>query len=119
MPTVLELAGVATPPGLHVSSLVPSIVDPAAPAADAAFAEYHGDEWGLYSMRMVRTRTAKYVYSPHGTDELYDLEADPAELVNRDGDPAYTGLRAELRGRLRTWMIETDDPLALWARRVL
>ena len=86
---------------------------------DAAYAEYHGDEWGLYSMRMIRTRTAKYVYSPHGTDELYDLEADPHELVNRVEDPSYSGLRDELRGRLIAWMIETDDPLALWARRVL
>lgn len=120
MPTILELADVPVPPGLHVSSLVPWIADPAAaPDGDAAFAEYHGDEWGLYSMRMIRTRTAKYVYSPHGTDELYDLEADPHELVSRVDDPAYLGLRGELRGRLRTWMIETDDPLALWARRVL
>jgi arylsulfatase A-like enzyme len=120
MPTILELAGVPVPPGLHVSSLVPSIDDPAAaPEGDAAYAEYHGDEWGLYSMRMIRTRTAKYVYSPHGTDELYDLEADPYELVNRVDDPAQSELRARLQGRLRDWMIETDDPLALWARRVL
>jgi arylsulfatase A-like enzyme len=120
MPTILELAGVPVPPGLHVSSLVPSIDDPApAPEGDAAYAEYHGDEWGLYSMRMIRTRTAKYVYSPHGTDELYDLEADPYELVNRVEDPAHSELRARLQGRLRDWMIKTDDPLALWARRVL
>jgi arylsulfatase A-like enzyme len=120
MPTILELAGVPVPSGLHVSSLVPWIVDPtAASESDAAYAEYHGDEWGLYSMRMIRTQTAKYVYSPHGTDELYDLMADPYELVNRVEDPAYSGLRAELRDRLRAWMIETDDPLALWARRVL
>jgi arylsulfatase A-like enzyme len=120
MPTILELAGVPVPPGRHVSSLAPWIVDPAAaPDGDAAFAEYHGDEWGLYSMRMIRTRTAKYVYSPHGTDELYDLEADAYELVNRVDDPVYSGLRDELRDRLRVWMIETDDPLGLWARRVL
>jgi arylsulfatase A-like enzyme len=120
MPTILELAGVPVPPGLHVSSLRPWIDDPGAPSgADAAYAEYHGDEWGLYSMRMIRTRTAKYVYSPHGSDELYDLEADPHELLNRIEEPGYSGLRGELRGRLLRWMIDTDDPLALWARRVL
>jgi arylsulfatase A-like enzyme len=120
MPTILELAGVPVPDALHVSSLVPWIVEPAAaPRDDAAFAEYHGDEWGLHSMRMIRTPTAKYVYSPHGSDELYDLEADPHELVNRIEDPASSGLGAELRGRLLRWMIDTDDPLALWARRVL
>jgi arylsulfatase A-like enzyme len=121
MPTILDLAGLPVPGGLHVSSLAPWIDDPAeAPGDDAAaYAEYHGDEWGLYSMRMIRTRTAKYVYSPHGSDELYDVAADPHELANRIEDPAYSALRAELRGRLLRWMIDTDDPLALWARRVL
>ena len=120
MPTILELAGVPVPPRLHASSLVPWIVDPAArPEGDAAFAEYHGDEWGLYSMRMIRTQTAKYVYSPHGIDELYDLKSDPHELVNRIEDPSFAGVRTDLRGRLSAWMIETDDPLALWARRIL
>jgi arylsulfatase A-like enzyme len=120
MPTILDLAGVPAPHGLHVSSLMPWILDPAAaPDDDAAYAEYHGDEWGLYSMRMIRTMTAKYVYSPHGSDELYDLQADPAELVNLVEDEASMALRAELQDRLLRWMIETDDPLALWARRVL
>jgi arylsulfatase A-like enzyme len=120
MPTILELAGLPVPDGLHVGSLVPWMVDPTdEPDDDAAYAEYHGDEWGLYSMRMVRTRTAKYVYSPHGTDELYDLEVDPHELVDRADDPAYAALRTELRARLKAWMMETDDPLALWARRIL
>ncbi|MBA3778472.1 MAG: sulfatase-like hydrolase/transferase [Chloroflexi bacterium] len=120
MPTVLDLASVPIPEGLHVSSLLPWISDPAsAPAGRAAHAEYHGDEWGLYSMRMVRTETHKYVYSPHGTDELYDLEADPHELVNRVADPSYAAMRQDLRSRLRDWMIATDDPLALWAQRLL
>jgi arylsulfatase A-like enzyme len=120
MPTILELAGVPVPRGLHVSSLVPWIADPESLAEDGtAYAEYHGDEWGLYSMRMIRSRTAKYVYSPHGADELYDLESDPYELVDRSTDPAYAALRSELQRKLVTWMIETDDPLALWARRLL
>ena len=120
MPTILELAGVAVPTGLHVESLVPRLADPGAGGVDgAAFAEYHGEEWGLYSMRMIRTRTAKYVYSPHGTDELYELDADPHERVNRVDDPALADIQASLRARLRDWMIATDDPLALWAQRVL
>lgn len=120
MPTILELAGVAVPTGLHVESLVPRLADPAAGGVDgAAFAEYHGDEWGLYSMRMIRTRTAKYVYSPHGTDELYDLDADPHERVNRVDDPTLGALQAALRGRLRDWMLRTNDPLGLWAQRLL
>jgi arylsulfatase A-like enzyme len=120
MPTILDLAGVPVPPGLHVSSLVPAIGQPGtAPRGGAAHAEYHGDEWGLYSMRMIRTETAKYVYSPHGMDEFYDLGDDPFERDNRINDPAYDARRKDLRGRLLRWMVETNDPLALWARRVL
>jgi arylsulfatase A-like enzyme len=119
MPTVLELAGVPPPAGLQVQSLSNALADPErAPLDGAAFAEYHGDEWGLYSQRIVRTVSAKYVYSPHGTDELYDLTRDPAEMDNRIDDPAARPLLTELRTRLMDWMKETDDPLALWASRL-
>ncbi len=120
MPTILDLAGVPIPDGLHVSSLASWFANPAAAPDDGeAHAEYHGDEWGLYSMRMIRTGTHKYVYSPHGNDELYDLEADPHELANRIAEPEYAAVREELRHRLRDWMLATDDPLALWAQRLL
>jgi arylsulfatase A-like enzyme len=119
MPTTLDLAGVPPPAGLHVRSLVSLLRDPAAAPEDgAAFAEYHGDEWGLYSMRMVRTRDAKYVYSPHGADELYDLRGDPHERVNRIDDRAKGAQLDELRTRLIDWMVRTDDPLALWTSRL-
>jgi arylsulfatase A-like enzyme len=119
MPTILELAGIARPPGLHAESLLPFVSDPSPDPGDgAAFAEYHGEEWGLYSQRMVRTHGAKYVYSPHGTDELYDLAADPHELHNVAEEPAYAALATELRSRLVEWMSATDDPLAVWARRL-
>jgi arylsulfatase A-like enzyme len=120
MPTILELAGVARPDKLHVESLAPLLRDPDATAAEsAAYAEYHGEEWGLYSQRMVRTTNAKYVYSPHGTDELYDLEADPHERHNAIDDPGSGPLLADLRARLLEWMDRTDDPLWLWASRLL
>jgi arylsulfatase A-like enzyme len=119
MPTVLELAGLQPPAGLHVESLLQALADPAnIPGNGATFAEYHGDEWGLYSQRMIRTEGAKYVYSPHGMDELYDLETDPHERSNRVDDPGFSSRLAELRAGLIEWMVKTDDPLALWASRL-
>jgi arylsulfatase A-like enzyme len=104
---------------LQVENLSRALADPGASGTDgAAFAEYHGDEWGLYSQRIVRTARAKYVYSPHGTDELYDLEADAAEMNNLIDEPAAADLLADLRERLMDWMKGTDDPLALWASRL-
>lgn len=46
----------------------------------------------------VRTRDHKYVDYATGSDELYDLSADPFELENRIDDPAY----AEPKRRLAT-----------------
>ncbi|MDP6368694.1 MAG: DUF4976 domain-containing protein, partial [Planctomycetota bacterium] len=40
--------------------------------------------------------------------ELYDLVADPGELVNLAGEPAYAGIEAQLRERLVRWLAETD-----------
>jgi arylsulfatase A-like enzyme len=118
MPTILDLAGVTPPHGLHIQSLLPALGSPQSSTTEAAFAEYHGDEWGLYSMRMIRTGAAKYVYSPHGSDELYDLEADPYERLNLMGDASADPLLAGLRERLMDWMLRTNDPLALWAHRL-
>ena len=45
-----------------------------------------------------------YVEYEPGASELYDLSADPFQLVNRAGDPAYASLQAQLAdllGQLR------------------
>ena len=43
---------------------------------------YHGNQFGLYSTRMVRDRRTKYVWNASAEDELYDLELDPGEENN-------------------------------------
>lgn len=122
MPTVLELAGLPVPDGIHARSLLPIIRNESPTgddARDSVFAEFHGDEWGLISQRMVRTREAKYVYTPHGEDELYDLNEDPFEMRNLAGLPEAETLETKMRQLTIRWMQETNDPLFGWARRIL
>jgi arylsulfatase A-like enzyme len=81
------------------------------------FATYHGNQFGLYSQRMVRTKRWKYVWNATAEDELYDLAADPGELVNLAGTAACASELATLRARLIAWMAETKDPLLnQWTR---
>ena len=47
-----------------------------------------------------------YVKYDTGEEELYDLSADPLELKNQAGNPAYSTERAQLHAR----MIELCSP---------
>ena len=47
--------------------------------------------------------------SPRPAEELYDVDADPHELVNLAGDPKHAGVLAEMRRALSQWGRETED----------
>ena len=84
---------------------------------DSVYCEHHGEVWGYHTQRMVRTRGWKYVYDPHDLDELYDLESDPAELVNRISDPSCSEVLDEMKARLIGWNDATGDMFQwLWVR---
>ena len=54
-------------------------------------------------------RTVKsYLHRP--AEELYDLRADPLELVNLAGKPAHAAALADLRKQLDDWRTATHDP---------
>ncbi len=122
--TFLELADVPAPDSFDSRSLVPLLENGGELPADvdwrdSTFAQYHGDEFGLYSQRMVRTDRYKYVYNGPDIDELYDLEADPDELQNLIDHPEYEDTRRAMRERLIEWMEETADPNRVWVSGVL
>jgi len=58
---------------------------------------------------MCRTRTHKYIRRLYELDELYDLQSDPRELVNRIDDPALADVLTELKERMLTFFLETCD----------
>jgi arylsulfatase A-like enzyme len=57
---------------------------------------------------MIRTERWKYVARLAEKEELYDLEADPSELVNRIDD-CLNDVVAELRTHLLQWFLRTGD----------
>jgi len=58
--------------------------------------EHYGDE---IVYKGVRRRDYVYVSYPM-SEELYDLSADPYQLVSRHGDPAYASIKSQLMQRL-------------------
>jgi arylsulfatase A-like enzyme len=120
MPTFLEWADAPVPEGIHARSLDPLLSGEAASSwPDSVYAQYHGDEFGLYSQRMVRTDRYKFVYNGPDRNELYDLREDPHELRNLADHPHYEAERRALQDRLVQWMEEVDDPLVGWAPKTL
>ena len=62
--------------------------------------------------RAVRTENLKYVERADGwPNELFDLEEDPAERVNRVGKPEYADRRQALQARLRGFFAQAGAPV--------
>ena len=51
----------------------------------------------------------KYVFNGFDRDELYDLRADPDEMKNLAGDPAYEGVVRDMCRRLWRFAYHEDD----------
>lgn len=118
MPTLLDLCGVP-PIESHGRSLLSLVRREETSWRDSLMREFHGDEFGLYSQRMLRKERYKLVYNPNDVSELYDLAADPFELRNLALAPEHQELRRALEGDLFQAMLESEDPLREWAVNVL
>lgn len=117
-PMLLDAAGIEREPGMQGRSLYPLLT------GETADEEHREDVYSEYynamphhqnpqaHMTMVRTGTHKLV-AAHGLDvwELYDLENDPGEVVNRWNDPDYARVQTEMTMRLADRMAWTVDPL--------
>lgn len=63
------------------------------------------------NLKMVRMGRWKLTFDLLGQGELYDVEADPAELRDRYDDPACRDVRLALVEELLRWTIRTEDDL--------
>ncbi|WP_288026650.1 arylsulfatase [Arthrobacter sp.] len=108
MPTLLDLAGVPVPDSCDGRSLVPFLRDgTSSKSAGAAPAErwrewLHGEHvYFGQSLQWVTDGHVKYLWaSEWGTEELFDLDADPGELHNLAPLPEHAELLALWKGRL-------------------
>ena len=119
-PTLLEAAGLPSHPGMQGRSLWGGLCRGVLqhPREDVYSESCNSCPPVGGFVTMLRTKRRKLV-AHHGTGggELYDLERDPLESVNRWDDPAYTHDKIELLGRLGDRLAWTADPLPL--RRAL
>ena len=140
-PTLCEVAGVPKPDFLEGESLLPLVRGEVDSIHDEIFTEmtFHA---AYQPQRAVRTKRWKYIRRfhdyPHPVlancddsatkdiwvengwgehtipeEQLYDLLFDPTESRNVAEDPANAATLERLRGRLDSWLEETDDPIRL------
>lgn len=109
--TILELSGVqrgeAERDGRSLLPLVNG--EPEAEWRDHVVTEGAGLEQVLFTQRMLRKGSYKYVFNCGDIDELYDLAKDPHELVNLLHDTDYQDVLADMRISLADWMEDHAD----------
>lgn len=106
MPTLLDVAGVERPSGLDGHSLVPLLRGDTPPLRPWLHAEHAPCYDAPQAYHLLTDGRAKYVWRPaNGTEELFDLAADPCELRNRaaaaDAAAELGAWRARLIQRLQ------------------
>lgn len=57
--------------------------------------------------QMVKTDTAKYVWTENETEMLYDLKKDPGEFTNIASEKSYGKLLSEMRALHKKWLNKT------------
>jgi arylsulfatase A-like enzyme len=118
--TFCQAGRVPVPDTFRGHSLLPLLEGEEENGRQDIWSTYHGNQFGLYSQRMVRDERWKYIWNATAEDELYDLALDPGEVRNLATDPAYRGRLARLRHRMVEWMEATRDPLLNgWTRTLL
>jgi arylsulfatase A-like enzyme len=110
-PTIMDLAGAEMYPCSNAQSLR-SVLGGGRleKPRDDVYMTRH-DHPFPYEQRFLRTARYKYAFNNSDIDELYDLETDPDEMVNRIDDPALADVRAEMVERMRRHIEAQRDPI--------
>jgi arylsulfatase A-like enzyme len=108
-PTVLDLCGLEPLPEAQGRSFR-GVLDGTADSDEwqDAYAEFFGQRF-VYTQRITWHGDWKYVFSPGGCDELYDLSIDPHERTNLAADPAHRETLIDMTRRMWRKMKEIGD----------
>jgi arylsulfatase A-like enzyme len=111
--TILDIAGLPAERAVDGRSLMPLVAGERPEWRQDMVAEFHGHHFP-YPQRMLRTKTHKLVVNPESVNELYDLRADPDEMVNRIDDPRMAGIRRALMTTLYRRLRDRGDNFYHW-----
>ncbi len=101
-PTLVELAGLTPRTDLEGLSLVPQLKDATTKRDRPAITSHNQGNHGIRSERW------RFIRYADGTEELYDLKADPNEWTNLAGRSEHAAVIAEHR----QWLPKIDVPPA-------
>jgi arylsulfatase A-like enzyme len=99
MPTILSLVGAQPPDTIEGRDLTP-VLEGVPSMQEEVFIEIRGN------VSIVTDRWKMGLYPHDGDGDLYDLEDDPFELINRFDDDDYARVREELTERIRAFSPE-------------
>jgi arylsulfatase A-like enzyme len=116
-PTLLDIAGVQAPAGMQGASFLPLVKGDTAGWRKAAYYHYYEFPQPHHVYPHFGIRTEKYTlvhfYDQTNAWELYDLQADPQEMHNLYGQPAYKQVTDALKQQLRQLIKQYKDEEAL------
>lgn len=120
-PTMLEMAGIGIRDDFQGDSLLPCTKGfEKKNRKDFVVSTYNGQQFGLYTQRMIRNDRYKYIWNATDVDEFYDLAEDPGELNNLIGDKNILPILLSMRKTLYGELIWAEDPLFVnnqWIKR--
>jgi uncharacterized sulfatase len=125
VPTIMDAMELPLPHWRDGASLLEALRDPGVRVNERVFMEFgryeidHDSFCGFQPIRAVFDGRYKLVINLLSSDELYDLESDPQEMINLIDASEPASIRDYLHDAILEWMNRTRDPFRgyYWEQR--